>query len=197
MLILETSKKECNSKLYPNTESIVCVCNISYCDNFPALQIPKSGLALVFETNKRGDRFKESSLKFEKNSTNSVKTQNITIDSSQKFQKILGFGGAFTDSTGINIKSLPDSLGINLINDYFSENGLEYSMARTPIGGSDFSTRVYTYDDVIDDKNLTHFALQKEDLEYKVGFFFIKQLTPKSLLIRVRDLSNFLIKEKS
>jgi glucosylceramidase len=43
-------------------------------------------------------------------------------------------------------------------------------MARTPIGGSDFSTRVYTYDDVIDDKNLTHFALQKEDLEYKVGF---------------------------
>jgi glucosylceramidase len=114
ILILETSKIECNSKLYPNTESIVCVCNISYCDNFPALQIPKSGLALVFETNKRGDRFKENSLKFEKNfnnSTNSVKTQNITIDSNQKFQKILGFGGAFTDSTGINIKSLPDSLG--------------------------------------------------------------------------------------
>jgi glucosylceramidase len=48
---------------------------------------------------------------------------------------------------------------MNIINDYFSDNGLEYSMARTPIGGSDFSIRPYTYDDETDDKNLTHFAL--------------------------------------
>jgi hypothetical protein len=50
-------------------------------------------------------------------------------------------------------------------------------MARTPIAGSDFSIRNYTYDDVTDDKNLTHFALQKEDLEYKVRIF----LTLKAL----------------
>jgi hypothetical protein len=44
-------------------------------------------------------------------------------------------------------------------------------MARTPMAGSDMSIRNYTYDDVTDDKNLTHFALQKEDLEYKVRIF--------------------------
>jgi glucosylceramidase len=172
--IKESARIECAGKLYPNTESISCVCNSTYCDNFPALQIPESGSALVFETSKKGDRFKESELKFdktEKNSTNSAKKQSISIDINTKFQNILGFGGAFTDSTGFNIKSLPESLGNNIINDYFSQNGIEYSMARTPMAGSDMSIRNYTYDDVTDDKNLTHFALQKEDLEYKVRIF--------------------------
>jgi len=113
-------------------------------------------------------------LKFEKtpdNSTDAIKKQIITLDITQKFQKLLGFGGAFTDSAGINIKSLPESLGQNIIYDYFSQDGIEYSMARTPMAGSDYSIRNYTYDDVTDDKNLTHFALQKEDLEYKVSIF--------------------------
>ncbi len=178
--IKESARIECAGKLYPNAESISCICNSTHCDNFPVLQIPESGSALVFETSKKGERFKESELKFEKtekNSTNSAKKQSISIDINTKFQNVFGFGGAFTDSTGFNIKSLPESLGNNIINDYFSQNGIEYSMARTPIAGSDFSIRNYTYDDVTDDKNLTHFALQKEDLEYKVRIF----LTLKAL----------------
>jgi glucosylceramidase len=173
--IKESARIECAGKLYPNAESISCICNSTHCDNFPVLQIPESGSALVFETSKKGERFKESELKFEKtekNSTNSAKKQSISIDINTKFQNVFGFGGAFTDSTGFNIKSLPESLGNNIINDYFSQNGIEYSMARTPMAGSDFSLRNYTYDDVTDDKNLTHFALQKEDLEYKVRIFF-------------------------
>ena len=31
----------------------------------------------------------------------------ISLDVSRKFQKILGFGGAFTDAAGINIYGLP------------------------------------------------------------------------------------------
>ena len=157
--------------MIPNTESVVCVCDKTYCDNFPELLIQKSGFAAVFESNKKGDRFKETSLKFEKtsvNSTNSLKKQTIKVDLNQKFQNIIGFGGAFTDSTGINIHSLPEDLGKNIINDYFSPNGIEYSMARTPIGGSDFSIREYTLDDHTDDEQLNLFSLQKEDLEYKV-----------------------------
>lgn len=43
-------------------------------------------------------------------------------------------------------------------------------MSRIPAGGTDFSTRVYTYDDVEDDTLLQHFALAPEDYEYKIPY---------------------------
>lgn len=47
-------------------------------------------------------------------------------------------------------------------------------MGRVPIGGTDFSTRPYTYDDDVGDfggadANLTKFALQSEDFKFKVN----------------------------
>ena len=51
----------------------------------------------------------------------------------------------------------------------FSENGVEYSVVRTTIAGSDFSTRPYTYDDYEDDYNLTHFSLVDEDVKFRVS----------------------------
>ena len=39
----------------------------------------------------------------------------ISIDRSQKFQSILGFGGAFTDAAGINIAKLSSSAQDNLL----------------------------------------------------------------------------------
>lgn len=41
-------------------------------------------------------------------------------------------------------------------------------MGRIPIGGTDFSSRGYTLDDVVDDFTLKSFALQMEDYRYKV-----------------------------
>lgn len=53
---------------------------------------------------------------------------------------------------------------------YFGPDGIGYSIGRIPIGGTDFSTRPYTYDDnnLRVDMNLSAFSLQKEDFEYKV-----------------------------
>ncbi len=92
----------------------------------------------------------------------------MTIDPTQKLQSINGFGGAFTDSTGQILKQVPELLANALIDSYFSSDGIEYSMARIPMAGTDYSDRPYSYDDVDGDLNLTHFALQKEDLEWKV-----------------------------
>lgn len=39
----------------------------------------------------------------------------IIVDRDMKFQEIFGFGGAFTDATGINIESLPESLQDTII----------------------------------------------------------------------------------
>lgn len=87
----------------------------------------------------------------------------------KKYQKIIGFGGAFTDASGLNIKALPEKLQQNIINDYFSDKGIEYTLGRIPIGGSDFSTHPYSYDDTHpEDFEFKHFNLTKEDFDYKV-----------------------------
>lgn len=53
---------------------------------------------------------------------------------------------------------------------YYSPEGLEYNLGRVPIGGTDFSTHPYTYDDLSEgeDPALHHFSLTSEDIKYKV-----------------------------
>ncbi|XP_072376443.1 putative glucosylceramidase 3 [Diabrotica undecimpunctata] len=105
---------------------------------------------------------------------NKNEIKRIVIDQNRIFQRIIGWGGAFTDSTGINIKSLSKNLQEKLIRSYFSKDGIEYSLGRVPIGGTDFSTHGYTYMDTEFDGNycedplLTKFKLAKEDYAYKI-----------------------------
>ena len=128
------------------------------------------GVITVFESSKDGDRLKETQLKFgAKAAANASKSHTITIDRTKKFQKIIGFGGAFTDASGLNIKSLPEKLQQQIISDYYSDKGIEYTLGRIPIGGSDFSTHPYSYDDNnTEDFDFKRFNLTKEDFDYKV-----------------------------
>jgi len=97
----------------------------------------------------------------------------ITFDRNRTYQTMEGFGGAFTDAAGINIKSVPEALQECVLDSYFGEGGLGYTLGRLPIGGADFSPRGYTYDDLPSDGDeadpqLNDFALQEEDLKYKI-----------------------------
>lgn len=70
---------------------------------------------------------------------------------------------------------LPEDVRQNIVDDYFDkETGLEYTLGRTPIGGSDFSSRVYTLDDYENDHELKHFALTDEDTKFKVSFLWFQ-----------------------
>jgi glucosylceramidase len=171
---LVNSRRECVHKDFGNGAT-VCVCNSTYCDNLDPITKHPKGTVLLYESSKSGDRFKESQLKFNgTQQNNATKSQTITIDVNKKFQKIIGFGGAFTDSSGINIASLPQAMQNTLIEDYFSETGIEYTVGRVPIAGTDFSTHAYSYDDNENDVNLTKFALTKDDFEHKVRQFSYK-----------------------
>lgn len=58
----------------------------------------------------------------------------------------------------------------NVPRSYFSKDGIELNFGRVPIGGCDFSTHTYTYDDDHEgDSNLSKFNLTSEDFDYKVG----------------------------
>ncbi|XP_038217339.1 putative glucosylceramidase 3 [Zerene cesonia] len=95
----------------------------------------------------------------------------IELQPDISYQTIIGFGGAVTDAVGINWKGLPDGARTNLINSYYSASGLEYSMIRTPIASSDYSTYVYYYNGFPqNDAALTNFTYTDEDIEYKIPF---------------------------
>ena len=78
--------------------------------------------------------------------------------------------GAITDAAGANIYNLSQKATQNILNSYFDPSGIEYGVLRVPLAGVDFSLRPYSYDDTINDLNLTKFALSYEDLKWKIPF---------------------------
>ena len=75
---------------------------------------------------------------------------------------MVGFGGAFTDSTASVFSKLNSTLQSMILDMYFSKDGIRYSMGRVPIGSCDFSLDHYTYDEVEGDVNLTHFSIEHD-----------------------------------
>lgn len=47
----------------------------------------------------------------------------INLNASIRFQTLVGFGGAFTDSVGINLNKLSVPARKQLIQQYYGENG--------------------------------------------------------------------------
>ena len=72
-----------------------------------------------------------------------LENQIINIYPEITYQTIIGFGGAFTEATGVSIKKLPSDKQDKIIKEYFSKEGLNYSIGRLPIGSSDFSLNSY------------------------------------------------------
>lgn len=144
----------------------ICVCNSTYCDTVQIGTISPETIK-VFLTSNDLPGFNVREEKFSGTKQTGVNTLNINRN--VKYQEIIGFGGAFTDSTGRNIKLLPEEAQKKLIESYFSDDGIEYSMSRVPLGGSDFSPSFYTLDEFPDDIELKHFALHEEDLIHKVS----------------------------
>jgi glucosylceramidase len=71
--------------------------------------------------------------------------QTVRIYRDCKFQTIRGFGGAFTQSSGINVSKLPESKRKQFFRDYLGKDGLNYNLGRVHINSCDFSTGDYAY----------------------------------------------------
>ncbi|XP_022911938.2 lysosomal acid glucosylceramidase-like [Onthophagus taurus] len=165
LIALAQASVDCKHKNYGN-DGTVCVCNAEHCDTVDPLEKLPSGQYVMYTSNLAGKRFFKEVADFA--STSGAK-KHAEIDHSEKFQTIHGFGGAFTDATGINANLLDATTRNHLMRSYFSKEGIEYSVGRVPIGGTDFSTRGYTYLDTPEpDMDLVNFALAEEDGLYKI-----------------------------
>lgn len=95
------------------------------------------------------------------------KIQYVFVDRSKSFQTLLGIGGALTDAAAETYAKLPEAKRRELIKAYYDPfAGIGYSLARTSIHSSDFSSAPYTY--VADgDKELKTFSIE-HDRRYRI-----------------------------
>lgn len=89
----------------------------------------------------------------------------LRLNPGTKFQQILGFGGAFTDATCYMFNQLAPAAREKLFHELFHPSEMGLSTGRVCLGSSDYSTKLYSYDDGEADPELTRFSIE-HDREY-------------------------------
>ena len=87
----------------------------------------------------------------------------LLVDASKVRQKIMGFGGAFTEASASIYSALNEDKKKQIIKAYFSKDiGNAYSFGRTHINSCDFSLGNYAYTETDDDVDLNHFSIEHD-----------------------------------
>jgi glucosylceramidase len=92
-------------------------------------------------------------------------SDSVALDPAKKFQGILGFGGAFTDSSCYLFNQLSASAREQLFQEMFHPSEMGLNVCRTCIGSSDYATRMYSFDEGEPDPELKRFSID-HDREY-------------------------------
>ena len=93
-------------------------------------------------------------------------------------QEILGFGGAFTESSASIYNQMEQGQKEEIIEAYFGKTGNQYNMGRTHINSCDFSLENYAHCDTPGDLNLSNFSIERDK---KMVIPFIKDALELSL----------------
>ncbi|SDS45637.1 glucosylceramidase [Opitutus sp. GAS368] len=84
----------------------------------------------------------------------------LTLDPSQQFQEMVGFGGALTESSAYVLAQLPAARRAEVLRRYYDpQDGLGYTLARTHINSCDFSVNMWELDATPGDYDLHDFSL--------------------------------------
>lgn len=93
---------------------------------------------------------------------------NIDVNRTVKYQKVIGFGGAFTGAVSYNLNLMSKELQDHVYRGYYSRDvGIGYNMMRFPIGGCDFDISPWAYHEKPEhDPYLSNFtSLDDRDIE--------------------------------
>ena len=109
----------------------------------------------IYQTGRAGDRLEKiESLKGFAQTDHTLK-----VNPENRFQTIVGFGGAFTEAGAHALSELSGEKRAEVLRDYFSPEGAHLSLTRTHIASCDFSLKNYTYAPVPGDVELKHFSI--------------------------------------
>ena len=89
----------------------------------------------------------------------------IRLDPSEKYQAILGFGGAFTDAACYMFNQLSPSAREQLLHEMFHPSEMGLNVCRICVGSSDYSQQAYSFDEGDPDPELARFSIE-HDREY-------------------------------
>ncbi|MEO7490837.1 MAG: glycosyl hydrolase, partial [Ferruginibacter sp.] len=93
----------------------------------------------------------------------------VFVDPSKTFQTFLGIGGALTDASAETFAKLSQPKQQEFLRAYYNDTtGIGYTLARTTIHSSDFSSASYTYI-TEGDKELKSFNVN-HDKQYRIPF---------------------------
>ncbi|MDF1697640.1 MAG: glycoside hydrolase family 30 protein [Saprospiraceae bacterium] len=91
----------------------------------------------------------------------------IFVNPRKTFQTFIGIGAAITDASAETFAKLPAAKQEELLKAFYdTEEGIGYSLCRTPIHSCDFSSESYTYIEE-GDKELKTFSIER-DQKYKI-----------------------------
>ncbi len=91
----------------------------------------------------------------------------VFVNLNKSFQTFMGIGGAVTDASAEVFAELPEDKQAEFLTAYYDqEEGIGYSLCRTPIHSCDFSSGSYTYIEE-GDKELKTFSIE-HDQTYKI-----------------------------
>ena len=84
----------------------------------------------------------------------------LTLDPGTRFQEIVGFGGALTESSAWVLAQLPAAQRAEIIRRYYDpKKGIGYTLARSHLNSCDFSLNMWALDEVPGDYDLHAFSL--------------------------------------
>ncbi len=85
----------------------------------------------------------------------------VVVNPAATKQALDGFGASLTESTAFVLACLEPEQRRAVLEEFFGQDGANFSAARTVVGASDFTVEGnYSYDDVAGDTALTHFSLE-------------------------------------
>lgn len=108
----------------------------------------------VYQTSATGDRLKQVDAKVEASTSDTLR-----IDPGSLLQEVLGFGGAFTESSAYLLNQLSEEKRQKIMQAYFADSGARYSLCRTHMNSCDFSLRNYSYAPFSNDTALDSFSI--------------------------------------
>jgi glucosylceramidase len=117
-----------------------------------------------------------------KRASGAVRPNTITLKPEKKFQRILGFGAAFTDSSCFLFSQLTGEARARLLREFFHPSELGLSVCRTCIGSSDYATEVYSFDEGEPDPDLKRFSIEHDRAHLLPALREARKINPELFL---------------
>jgi glucosylceramidase len=107
----------------------------------------------------------------------------IAVDAEMRYQPILGFGAALTDSSCYLISRMDPTARQKFLSDTYSPQAMGLNMGRAAIGSSDYSRSLFNYDDVAGDTAMKHFSIEHDEEYILPTLHEIRTINPDLFLL--------------